>query len=462
MTRPKTRTLILLCLLSLAVAAGFIAWRESLKTPWEISATAKRPENFGQGLKLGPNEYFLTTAGALSGDTIHVSEIPRLPLPENGVWELGGDTRIHFEAISLSIPGMRDGPWREPENLAELGDQQLPAPVGWGESPVLNLLFRAEGPEHFAAHASEVWTFDSRTSARIGVSVYGSPGFEMNMSEDESGRNWTLLSIPVGIWHDTPVDVTLEWGAGIPILSQLDPMQCTTAWFLDVGDARIHAFIDPTFDTMLDQNRTWRETREARLEPGSAKTHWFGMLDLDQPNDSRFGLAIRAEGQTEWVFEWFEGARSRWDRLGFSTAQARGLRFSGTPKEVAALRLPDSFPARLRIPGMPDMPNGRDIENLFDVRIPEVTTEDASEVVARATELNRIYFDHEIETHPLTRFKKLEAHELLQRVRKIEEVDFVVDTAGFVLRPVPHEPTFLERSKKWWNERVPDWLQFGD
>lgn len=148
---------------------------------------------------------------------------------------------------------------------------------------------------------------------------------------------------------------------------------------------------------------------------------------------------------------------------------------------------PDSDWFWLRIPGMPDMPNGRDLENLFEVRIPKVSTWDPAMTVARAVEMDLRYsgdwgqeimvvrdalellvvVDGEIFTvkGDLEEPEVFKNQSVWQIVEKMEAEDneqtLVVANENRLLRVERAEPTTWEKIKRWWNGKAPDWLEFN-
>lgn len=136
-------------------------------------------------------------------------------------------------------------------------------------------------------------------------------------------------------------------------------------------------------------------------------------------------------------------------------------------------------PYYFSIPALPDMPNGRDLENLFEVRIPQLETDDQLEVVRRAGEFRKVpewdtneylafnsrpnfrkMLFPDQPRHEKRSFRNITVHQLLLEYLKAEESNarFVVDEEAFTLTKVERE-TLKERLQSWWQEHAPGWLQ---
>lgn len=152
-----------------------------------------------------------------------------------------------------------------------------------------------------------------------------------------------------------------------------------------------------------------------------------------------------------------------------------------TPVTVGLSRFPRIFsgspewPYRLfQIHALPDMPNGREIENLFDVRIPRLAVHEApwsnytmetrmARIAASAVELKPVGVRNNVlgwveRTETL---KNLTPRDLLDRHaqahrRVVISVDPDTDTLNFSY-PEP----WPEQFRNWWNGWAPDWLHVG-
>lgn len=139
------------------------------------------------------------------------------------------------------------------------------------------------------------------------------------------------------------------------------------------------------------------------------------------------------------------------------------------------VHLPEMTPTRIRIPQLPGMPNGREVANLFDVRIPEIETYNELFVAGRAIELNVVTETALTRAHP--------AWELMRTMRNGEDVEQSATTANEILKKLQEQPpyprfrvdhenqelvvevnehTFWENIKTWWNDRAPEWIQFEE
>ncbi|MEM7316598.1 MAG: hypothetical protein AAF497_25990 [Planctomycetota bacterium] len=304
-------------------------------------------------------------------------------------------------AIALTYPGMKSPPiWRDPYNLAPKSIPQLrkefaafllEAPTS-PESPVLSIIMRSFG-DRLAPHIESFSAIDLRTGAE--VYCIAPPFFRYEVNANQ----WTRVSIPLGIWHDTPLLIRVSPTSREDDTWPMTKDQATNIW---VSDRAFHTELGIVSEIE---------------NPQSLSDHMFWGADLE-------------------------------------------------------------FPIYLSIPGLPDMPNSRNLDNFFQARIPQLQTRDPLTVVRRATELrkfdpfyrffppppggykselSRIFLEGHYSGPPKT-YQDITVFELLQKYSKSRESRprfEVSHDSLFEDKP----QTWTEQLKSWWRNHAPDWIQ---
>ncbi|MFT5471257.1 MAG: hypothetical protein ACI8UO_006390 [Verrucomicrobiales bacterium] len=393
------------------------------------------------------------------------------PRPQGGVFNLGNESSVKIEAIALTVPSLEAGPWRDPATLEPLASQQLLADADLLRisateiSPVLNLLVRAEGPVGFSARVGFYQVFDERTTARVGQRNWRSV-------VQQTIGDWTRIEIPLQIWHDTPIGLELAWLCGEPILNELSTSE-PGVWNFKTDKETATA-------RHWDESGNRSQRRNLLQVPSGADLEvadWVLALTKREFDECRYGLVFKKPGHQKRV-SWFE-------RSGFQISGMTGTRqvgpggqqwkrtlmgtnFDSDPSSITLVRLPDLKRTWMTIPGLPDMPNGRNLENFFDVRIPLAKTQDPISFVAKAAELIIIgqpFYPLSIPAGGEQTFEDTTIGEILEsqsRLPPFPVFEVVIAEPRHELHVKSGEPPFSQRAKKWWNERTPEWLQFGD
>lgn len=424
MKSGRKRFWLRLGVLILLAAVAVIGWLESRKPRWHSSATAPRD----------PDKTIETRLTGFSKIAPGYRESCQFDEPVEGVFNLGSGQKIRVAAISLSVPGQAAGPWRDPATLEKIAVRQLPVPDELLEiaepeqTPALNLLFHAEGPDGFSARAEFFQVFDERTGARIGFR-------NQTRKFRPTIGDWTLVRIDLNIWHDTPIGIQIDWLRGEPSVNTLNETS-PGIWGIRSGEVGIEVF--PSWFATL-------QTAEV------SETHQFALIF--EPPD---GLA--------WT-EWFEHPPFRvagmtgTTQVGRWPSTSQNLRFEGTPKSVRLAQLPDSKSVWLPIPGLPDMPNGRGLENLFDARIPFAKTREPILLAARAAELTIAGDPIPLSVPEFQEYRDTTVGEILRiqaetpPFRRIE-----IREDANALHISQGEAPLLHKLKSWWKAKAPRWL----
>lgn len=355
--------------------------------------------------------------------------------------KMGASGAVTVHAVALSVPGWTSNTiWRDPTSLDEIQQLQL-SELGapdWllegeksGRGPVLSLLLQAEAPLA-VVRARFTRAIDVRTNTPI-HRLDETVEYEVN-----EGR-WTRLAIPLSIWHDTELKIWLPMLGGEPfeqsIGAKLAPMN------LDEGATDLQ-FADPSRfsispEFLVGHLKTSRNRAHrgliGRNSSGVYRTEWFWP---SEPRDE-VNLQTMREAPT----------RHR-NKEAFAIGFGPGL----TAETYSWIYLPDVHLFELQIPKLPEMPNGRDVENLFDVWIPEITTDDPFRAVTGAVEL----LDYSSTVSAMYPLPALEAtysditpYELLHRVPEQWESRPKFVSGRFVLFAEAYVP---------WHSRLKTWI----
>lgn len=327
-----------------------------------------------------------------------------------------GDSEFTLRAFALRIRGRPEATvWRDPESLEPVAPQQLLDEGAstpslrideWIDAPVLALLIEAGGDLKFV-HAVEPEIFDARTGSKV--------SFPTDKIETETCLgSWTTVRTRLGIWHDTPLVVAVDVAH--------EPLDSLT--------------VDP------DEWRSWRR-----------KAHSFQMAREHVANQSDpdvKGVGVFLQGGSSCA--WFPDAANSKRETFLEWMRKEGF------ERVELLRYRKTSVVRFKIAGLPDMPNGREIENLFEVRIPKISTEERARIAARAVEL-----DLKVKKWPVRSRNKLTNWENYENVSPYELLEshseklhppasFRVARDGRTLIEEPRKPDFLERVSAWWGD----------
>ena len=414
--------------------------------------------------------------------------------------DLPGRGRLKLAAFAVSIPGIHDSAdrllWRDPTSLKPIGGQQLLAPGlnhnanTLRSAPQLSLLFSAENGLPFAC-ATEIHAFDARTDALLS---FGTQSDGLQSHAD----TWTRIDLPIGVWHDTSVKIGLNVLCGeAEILSIGDSREAEGA---GAGGFKIRIAPPTTIDIrQIDPvNQSLGEVID-QVPLAEVTTESVAHRD-------HFRLTAMRNGSTCVVNPgWTPGTRI--DLIAVAVDENDQLGCVYFPNEVRAW---------FEIAGLPDMPNGPDLRNLFEARIPEITIGEGTlrkgliYAICDATQLEEslgltgtvINWDnfsisasditafmqpgtnsavygripppsaigsgparpivrimpHEPESETFNDLRVFELLEIL--AERHEPHGYRVDQAMLRLESAAPPTRWSERLKGWWADHAPGWLQF--
>lgn len=413
--------------------------------------------------------------------------------------------KVRLAAFSLRVPGTDSAAARlRPLDSTTLkpSDEQLPEILLTDSTelprPRLSLFFETDEALPFL-HAPIAAVFDARTEALV--------SFE-NHRETPAGR-WTRIDFDLKIWHDTPLQIGFSLLAGEAEFGLREE-------FTD-DDLDITVPIEPLgLAEALDSAQVLmpREWQGVKSAPQTALISWNSKetvfeVDLHDRRPEQFALLVHPDSEHSEV-HWFSRGPNFWSSVGPTAS----LKIEADPEsELRLVFLPKPRQTWFELGGLPGMPGKSDLENLMDVPIPEITVEvgesygpeflpggevgraadwngNLLKLVCGAAELNDTGLfwitTSEIRTrrrHPseipfgsrqvggedIDRllgvktevFRDVTPWQLLEiyRRRSDQSIRFEID-ASHQLLIKKTEPTALQKTRDWWAENAPDWLQF--
>ncbi|MEM7011155.1 MAG: hypothetical protein AAF585_06695 [Verrucomicrobiota bacterium] len=379
------------------------------------------------------------------------------------------DSTLSLRATALTYPSQARPTWRDPESLDAIDNQQLleigvsedllEAVIGQ-ESPVLSLLFQVKGDPPFV-RAATTNVVDQRTKCRVAWN-------DIRIDKQPRSGEWAVVPIPIGIWHDTPVWVEIEFlSSKNTVTRPLEYDDRTGYWrtgITQTEDARLRADFTEVNSMRTSGKRVPTKMTEA-YEHARTGANYVGRYGGDLPD--RF-CGIRLNGDDKaviWITTGDEplepqtlfarpplftssiGALEKW--RSFSSAQPK-VDFI----KAEAVHYRDVRRIAFALPGLPDMPNKSDSANLFDIRIPEVSTQNPRLVAARATmtwvSSEPLVLENEVLFQNLTPYRLLCANASPGEQFHLNRN---------VISSNTDDTTWLTRVKQWWQRRDPNLFQ---
>jgi len=328
--------------------------------------------------------------------------------PERWVDALQGDDEIDLVAFATWVPQpddplTNDGGWqaeltfRDPQTLVALSADDLsklgvPAsfskltPPRVYQTPLLRLLLRSKGMP--VVQSSQIRLGDQRTGARV----------NLNLSERDTKAVWTERSgdwirqdSELLIWHDSPLLCRITALTGEPEYAELPQ---TVGEQVVFGDRLRVQWLGRTPRSGYVSDSLSGFTPAVEVPPGSfdrtrGSPDPFG--GVERPGLFRIGLQKQDEPTPETLLRasseeylkehlgWIapDGSSTRWSWLeketqgGFLIASTRMTTSPSLPMKLVFL--PQITELEFAIAGLPDLPNPRDIGNLFDCVLPRVS-----------------------------------------------------------------------------------------
>ena len=423
----RLKLALLICLLLYGLFAVMLLVRAtSVKEDFHSPASATRDVYGFQSGRLGllkkdssktevlrPASEPMTEPGWIDGETntfaIDWSEETLIKLnlpPERWVDRPQGDDKIELVAFASWIPAAddpltNDGGWqammtfRDPttleiissERLGELGVPESFArlsPPRLYQTPVLRLLFRTSGMEYI--HSVGVNVGDSRTGARV--------SFDLDSSNDgqvreESAGAWTRIDTEFLIWHDSPLLCHVRFLTGEPQHATLDQRRGAQVtfgeylrlqWLTQVeSDPNINSFRDDFLPVPASSEN--HQAIIARLKEDDHDELRDRVLSVRFPpdNEPEPMTLLRASSQTflEEHCGLISGDQVIWKWESEETSGPVHIASVGIVNPPALplqlVFLPQITELSFPIAGLPDMPNPREIPDLFDTVLPRIS-----------------------------------------------------------------------------------------
>lgn len=276
--------------------------------------------------------------------------------------------------------------FREPETLEKIDPDalQIPpelrglAPPQKYEIPRIRLLFRAPTIEH--PRIVEANGGDTGTEART---TFELEELDREIQATNGIGDWIAYDMALLIWHDRPLQVRLNVLTGEPTFAQLpaDPKaevvfgadQLRVQWVSEQlsdltnnNEINDFKFADGTpevdWSTLREEQPLWLYHWER--EPGDREPDLHSILRISSGNQIKHLGWRHREGHIEW--DW--GYESGTDEITLRTVPSEE---AAQPLELVFV--PSQAEVVFDISGLPDLPNPRDIVDLFDATIPRIT-----------------------------------------------------------------------------------------
>ncbi|MEM7014326.1 MAG: hypothetical protein AAF585_22925, partial [Verrucomicrobiota bacterium] len=349
---------------------------------------------------------------------------PDVPLSESLLIDLGDGQAIRVVGFAITIPGQAELRWRHPQTAELLDSLQLQAapervlesPIAT-RAPILSILLKAEG-ELEIAHCVETRVRDDRTNANV---LSFAPWRGPRHTEVADGR-WAHIQAPIVIWHDSPLFVELDIRHGnLKRTELIAKNDSRAAWSGNLGSNRIEVPVPNT-------NGKVEFLHDGSIRLGYASSYnsgrrgWFtfdGRVDAAEPGRHLVARVTNQQSELRGFcleFELEHGAirRSWWMAPEIEVGQFVGIRRKKPPplktaehaliiqnaphpsdcQNITGLSLDRETTVAIRIPVLPEMPNGRELDNLLDARIPlvEANKHELHSIASNGAELTAMGF----------------------------------------------------------------------
>ena len=451
----KARPLIGLSLLAI-VALAILAAILSSPVPTSSSTTPRMDQ---ETWEKGPSRFQPNADQSLPSPAI-IYQAKESPAGSLSI-DLPGQASIEVIAFALSVPGQANQNlplrFRHPltlDPLSQISDNLPPAataPFSVRNRPVITLILK--GSDHLPyLHPILVDASDTRTRFPVATNF-----------QTRSFTGFTQLNIELGIWHDTPLLIELVLGHGPPEIIPIDPHL-----------NREYTFGEVTLRVLTSGQRHSYHSLGQRLP--------WAWIDHDPPLKKSHGIFLKQQGdsfgEVSWIDNSLEGRREVW-----------GLEAINSDVQLSAIFLPQSLFAKFTLPALPDMPNPREVQNLFEIKIPEITLDsmaiEAPILIANAIEFNHFpvtpasptHFEERPEPYlPGTRpsnslppnntttnqtltLTNVTPAQLMHSYHEAHpDARIMIDPENFTLR-VEHRETLPQKIQDWWLRNAPSWLK---
>lgn len=430
-------------------------------------------------------------------------EMRKEPQPERWVEGLLGDDAIELVAFASWVPRSEDdltggSNWSVQPNFraASSGEvmdgmalDRLGVPAAFREmkpnvsyhTPKLRLLFRVENMKHVRFVAGVGGDLQTGSVVTYNLDSLGEVGPHFGRQGE-----WAFYDMALLIWHDVPMKFHLQVLTGEPETKELPRELGAQLVFADalrvqwLGESadefdvigRLGGFdFSPSMNAEEKAAMEKRTTgsygsdpnlayiRTLTSDPGDRPSNLFRVNSKSYLN-SHCGLVVSSQGDIDW--DWINERES--GQMYF--ASRTGTAPPGGPLKLVFL--PKVTELVFEIPGLPDQPNARDVEDLFDITLPRITLPEDSETaedhllglasVAAEVEfdIDNLWDDEVPDNFPADRtFRNLTPRELLHwylkatpnsRIRYDEEENLIF---------------FNEEKDSWWTSFT-EWIRYRE
>ncbi|MBL9154718.1 MAG: hypothetical protein JNK37_19720 [Verrucomicrobiales bacterium] len=424
-------------------------------------------------------------------------EVKQQAMPSRWAEGLEGDGAVEFFAYSLWYPSGDSPAEVAMSDFREIGSQRLlerseldalgvpeafhrlQVPTRY-RAPVMRLLCRVRGMP--VARLCRPLLGDARTGAAIS---YDLEELEEGYPAFAQAGEWCRLDTALLCWHDTPVKVSVQALTGDPERATLQreigasvvfPDRLRVQW-LDQADEEMEVEHSVNrFTPMEGWGGAGRQDLIDRLRDPSDPDRRVAWIKPSggTPGSTRSLMVRVSSGEylrehCGWRLSGENGYRWNWDYLGEAdqmtivAAEIEAGLDAGTPIELVFL--PRRTELTCEIGGLPDAPNGREIANLFDLKIPHLILpedpEDAEDLllamIAVATQyawdFENLWEDHLPASMPADRtFRGATPRELLEfYLKSTPGSRLEIDEAEKLMK--------LNENREPWFTRLVEWVE---
>ncbi|MFT5468240.1 MAG: hypothetical protein ACI8UO_003349 [Verrucomicrobiales bacterium] len=320
---------------------------------------------------------------------------PLTDLPNAWTQQLLGDDEIELFAFATWHPEPdddRDDPewrasmrFRDPESLQSFDSdelERLKIPKDWNSSqisqhdqkPWIRLIFRSENMPVTQIYGPIL--VDARTGARVNPS---------HMHSASTSGPWTRMDLLLNAWRDTPVKIWAIGLTGEPMFAELPMSVGKQAVFGDrlrlqfaaegIGIRALSSIsathpLAPGEDMGLLEPFIKGNVRPGITPPFAAITRhrgWQERQALLRSSAGAFGrhVGILDDETGNYRWDWAHGELGLLEMMWTRAPKTKG--------PMNLVFLPQKTELMFEIAGLPDLPNLRSIESLFEVRMPRLT-----------------------------------------------------------------------------------------
>ncbi|MCB1066389.1 MAG: hypothetical protein KDN20_26155, partial [Verrucomicrobiae bacterium] len=413
-----------------------------------------------------------------------------LELLAYGTWIPQADDDVSPGADWLATPIFRDAQSLEALSAEDLKAMGVPAsflslvrPKRY-QTPILRLVFRSKNME--VVRLVEGQGGDVRTG---GVVTHDLSDLSEDIQMFENVGEWSRFDLALLLWHDTPMKLTIQALTGEPQYAELPTTLGAQVAFED----RLRIQWLSTFDGRLDVSsgvddfepapsvpKMEAQALKQRLEGNPiwdkrAAMFEIGPVPSGEPAEPTILVRTTSEDYLERHCGWQRGIDEpiAWEWSNDSDVdQMQMAVIKGEVKPGEPMRLvflPHITELTFEIGGFPDMPNPRDIEDLFDLRIPRITVVEnpnsaEDHLIGFVGVATQNAWDNGNRWHttlpadmPADRtFRNQTPQELLRWYRKVtpgSKLDY--DESTHFLNVNEDRDQWWERAKEWLSDQLP-------